>query len=155
MHRIYPLSVILLGTLTHCRDSTEAPAPESDRAALERAERVIGQKNPPSYELFARTIGDTRNRFGDMTADTLIDRMLALRSDYAPAHLARAESLFRHGQIEAAAAEVNLALRYSCETSSPAQLLAIHMLLAHTLSLPGISRGRALRALPALPGSQR
>lgn len=102
MARTYLLSIVLFSAFTQCCKFGEFLYPETDRAALERAGRVIGQDGAPPYELFARTIADVRNRFGDVAADVLIDRVLARKAGYAPAHLARAESLFRHGRIEAA-----------------------------------------------------
>jgi len=144
MDRVYLLSVVLLSVLTHCRECATVPA-ESGRVALERADRAIGQAGVPSYELFMQTMDDLRDRFGDVAEDRRIDALLERVPDYAPAHLARAQSLFRHGRIEAAIREGNLALKYSGTTAGHAQLHAIHSLLdkAYLLSL---NSGRDVKA---------
>lgn len=147
MGRMYLFSIILLSALTQCckfeRSAfADIAGVETDRSALERAGRAVGQEGAPSRELFVRTIADVRNRFGDVAADVLIDRVLARAPDYAPAHLARAESLFRHGRHEAVIVEGNLALDYSDhisshQDSSRAELRAIHTILAQAYLLVG------------------
>jgi hypothetical protein len=145
MDRVYLLSVVLLSVLTQCRECANSPPPESDRAALERADRAIGKTGAPSYELFTATIEELRNRFGDVAADSRIDALLTREPGYAPAHLARAESLFRHGRIEAAIVQGNLALKYSGSTysgstASARQLRAIHSVLDKARVLESFTR---------------
>jgi hypothetical protein len=55
----------------------------------------------------------------------------------APAHLARAESLFRHGHHEDAVVEGSLAPQCSNRNSSRAQLRSIHNLLSRAYLLTG------------------
>ena len=64
-----------------------------------------------------------------MVTDSRIDALLAREPGYAPAHLARAESLFLYGRIEAAIVEGNLALEYAGPAASIAQVRGIHSFL--------------------------
>jgi hypothetical protein len=120
MGRPYLLAMVASGAIIQCYRFTNAGSTETDRAALERADQSIGWHGAPDPEIFAHSITDVRNRFGDTAAGVLIDRVLAREPCYAPAHLARAESLFRHGRHEGAVVEGNLALRCSNRNSSRA-----------------------------------
>jgi hypothetical protein len=140
MDRVYLLSIVLLSVLTQCRECVNSPPAESDRAALERADRAIGKTGVPSYELFTATIDELRNRFGDRAADSRIDAVLARQPDYAPAHLEKAESLFHRGRMEAAIVEGNLALKCSGSTAGARQLRAIHSVLDKARVLESFTR---------------
>ena len=131
----YLLSFVLVGGLMRCCGC--APDAETDRAALQRADELLKREPAPSFEEFDRLITELRYRFADPAVDMRIDAMLARNPGYAPAHLARANSLFRHGKPEAAIIEGNLALQNAGRSASIAELRAIHLLLFRACELAG------------------
>ena len=137
MPRMHVFSIILLSALIQCCKSDSSADTETDRAAMERANRAIEQAlqletsdAAGSHGLFLRTIAEVRNRFGEMAADVLIDRALQRLANYAPAHFARAESLFLRGQAPAAITEANIARKFT-DASNEAEVDRIHRLLAN------------------------
>jgi len=141
MARIHLFSIILASVFVQCCKPDSPVRIETDRAALERVNRTIEQAlqleasdAARSHEQFLQTITEVRNRFGEMAADVLIDRALRSTPNYAPAHLARAESLFLRGQAPAAITEANVALEFT-DSSNEVEVARIRRFLADAYRL--------------------
>jgi hypothetical protein len=141
MARIHLFSIILASVLVQCCKQESPARVKTDRTALERANRTIEQAlqleasdAARSHELFLQTITEVRSRFGEVAADVLIDRALRSAPNYAPAHLARAESLLLRGQVPAAITEANLALEFT-DSSNKVEVGRIRRFLADAYRL--------------------
>jgi hypothetical protein len=83
-----------------------------------------------SHELFVETIKqESEIALERRPANILIDRALRSAPNYAPAHLARAESLFLRGQAPAAITEANLAVEFM-DSSNTVEVGRIRRFLA-------------------------
>jgi hypothetical protein len=135
MNRHLLLGLIVVAHLTCCKPAT-ALRVVGEFSALHSLEESAASGRLPDAETFASVIASERIRLGDPGVDAAIDSILAVAADYSPVHLAKAQSLLRHGQLNTAIAEGKLALSMA-ERAQQRDRRAIYVLLWWSYQVAG------------------